>query len=257
MRLPNKLTTICYVGLSMSFSALLHADEATKDSQYKLSEWISIEKQISEDKHNWAMEKEIMADSISLMKDEISSLETRIKEFEESASTTEIKKADLNTEKESYNEISDAVKSLLAEYETNLKELFVQLPEPLLTQIKPLTSRMPEDPTETDTSASARLQNLVGILTVIDKFNSVVTKDSGIQEISDGTTAEVTKLYFGLATAYFVDGSGEYAGYGMPSETGWNWTVDNQIAESVKGLVGVYEGTKEASFITVPLTLKR
>lgn len=257
MSLSKTLSTIYIAGMSMTLVTALNADQAVEDSQQKLSEWISIEKQIADDKHTWAMEKEIMADSISLMKGEIEELANQIKEFEESASTTEIKKAELNEEKETYNEISTEVKALLSGYEKELKAIFPSLPDPLLTQIKPLTARMPEDSAETDISISSRLQNIVGILTAVDKFNSVVTKDTGIQEIADGNTAEVTKLYFGLASAYFVDGSGNYAGHGRPSSEGWEWTVDNSISESVQGLVGVYEGTKEASFIAVPVTLDR
>ncbi|MCH6256391.1 DUF3450 domain-containing protein [Puniceicoccaceae bacterium K14] len=257
MILSNRFITITAASLTLIGVPALKSEEPIKDSQMKLSEWISIEKQISEDKHRWAMEKEIMADSISLMKGEIEGLQKQIEEYEESASTTETKKAELNEQKEIYSEISDEVKALLSKYETSLRSLFPLFPAPLISQIKPLTSRMPEDSLDTDIPISSRLQNVVGILTAIDKFNGVVTKDTGIQDIGDGNTAEVTKLYFGLASAYFVDASGIYAGYGRPGTEGWDWTVDNDISDSVKGLVGVYEGTQEASFIAVPVKLDK
>ena len=67
------------------------------------------------------------------------------------------------------------------------------------------------------------MQNVVGILSQADKFNTTLTATSESREIEGGKVVEVRTLYWGLATAYYVDASGEYAGIGYTGPDGWEW----------------------------------
>jgi len=100
------------------------------------------------------------------------------------------------------------------------------------------------------------VQNIVGILSQTDKFNTTITQTSESRKIDGGKTVEVRTLYWGLATAYYVDSSGQYAGYGYPTAAGWEWPRLDDAGETIKRLIDVYEGTGKIQFIQVPAHIK-
>ena len=133
-----------------------------------------------------------------------------------------------------------------------MKRIVKTLPEPLVEKIKPLSRRLPEDSTNTDLSLGERVQNIVGILSQADKFNTTITQTSEAREIDGGKVVEVRTLYWGLAMAYYVDGSGEYAGIGVPTADGWEWPRIESAGAEIKQLIDVYEGSEDISFVDVP-----
>ncbi|MDP4880188.1 MAG: DUF3450 domain-containing protein, partial [Opitutales bacterium] len=126
------------------------------------------------------------------------------------------------------------------------------LPAPLVNKIKPLIRRLPDDPANTELSLGERVQNIVGILSQADKFNTTITMTSESRTIDGGKTIEVRTLYWGLAAAYYVDASGEYAGIGKPSKDGWEWPQIKDAGPQIKKLLDVYEGSEDIQFVEVP-----
>ncbi|MDQ8185891.1 DUF3450 family protein [Pelagicoccus sp. SDUM812002] len=237
--------------LSVSFSYSVSAD-VVKDTQNVLSEWISLEKQISEEKVAWVEQKEVVKNSIEFMETEIASLKDIIKTAEETASAGEKKRAELDEKKQDLDEATDIMTAAVESYEIQVKELALTWPKAFLKSVDTFIKRIPTEEQKETTPITIRLQNVVAIMSQFDKFQSVVTKDTGIQDVG-GESREVTTLYFGFAYAYFIDGTGEYAGYGYPSMSdGWDWTPDPSIAEKVSQLVSIYDRTIDASFLGMP-----
>ena len=54
----------------------------------------------------------------------------------------------------------------------------------------------------------------------------------------------------GLAGAYFVDDSGEYAGIGIPSKNGWDWPLLEGTGAKIKQLVNISEGKGELNLFS-------
>ena len=137
-----------------------------------------------------------------------------------------------------------------------MKAVVKTLPEPLVDTIKPLIRRLPEDPADTSLSLGERVQNIVGILSQTDKFNTTLTETSESREIDGGKVVEVRTLYIGLAAAYYVDQSGEYAGVGFPTAEGWEWPRLEGSGEEIKRLIDVYEGSGDIEFVNIPASIK-
>ncbi|CAA7072348.1 DUF3450 family protein, partial [Lentimonas sp. CC11] len=97
-----------------------------------------------------------------------------------------------------------------------------------------------------------RVQNIVGILSQADKFNTTITQTSESRELDSGKVVEVRTLYWGLAMAYYVDAAGEYAGIGFPGKDGWEWPQIDGAGPQIKKLLDVYEGSEEIQFVEVP-----
>jgi hypothetical protein len=136
---------------------------------------------------------------------------------------------------------------------TALKEAIVTtLPTPLVNRIKPLIRRLPDDPANTKLSLGERVQNIVGILSQADKFNTTITQTSESRELDSGTVVEVRTLYWGLAMAYYVDAAGEYAGIGFLGKDGWEWPQIDGAGPQIKKRLDAYEGSEEIQFVEVP-----
>ena len=228
--------------------------DSVKEAQNAFSEWIEVEKQIAADESEWAVEKEVMENSIEFMKEELDRLKEIIKSSEETASAGERKRAELEERKASYDAVMQEVESVVSDFESEIKKLADTWPGAFLSAISAPLGRIPNEDQVDDVPLTLRLQNIVVILSQFDKFQSMISKDTEIQEIA-GTSREVTTLYYGFAYAYFVDASGEHAGYGYPNEAGeegWSWVSDADLAPKVQDLVAVYDRSQEAVFVGLP-----
>jgi hypothetical protein len=236
--------------------ASLLAETNLSDTRAVLDKWVETRQIISEERANWRTEKSILGDTVALLKNELERLDASLTDLESSATAADEERVSLTEEKDTLNAASAVITDKLAALETALKRIVNTLPEPLVTKLKPLIRRLPEDPTDTKLSLGERVQNIVGILSQTDKFNTTVTMTSESREIEGGKIVEVRTLYWGLANAYYVDQSGTYAGIGYPTAEGWEWPKVEGAGPEIKRLLDVYEGSEEIQFVTVPAKIK-
>lgn len=243
--------------LSIFFAAsATHAADPVGDTRNTLEEWVETRQIISEERADWKVEQSILEDTVALLSGEIERLDNALEDLETSATAADEERSKLNERKERLSAASSVVETIIGDLEAQMKAIVKTLPEPLVEKIKPLIRRLPEDPADTSLSVGERVQNVVGILSQADKFNTTVTQTSESREIDDGKTVEVRTLYWGLAAAYYVDSSGQYAGYGNPTADGWEWPRLDNAGETIKRLIDVYEGSEEIQFIQVPASIK-
>jgi chromosome segregation ATPase len=221
-----------------------------------LEEWVETRQIISEEKSDWKLERSILNDTVELLSSEKARLDQALEELEESATAADEDRTELAEEKEKLVTATAVVESNIEGLEMQMKEIVKTLPEPLVDTIKPLIRRLPEDPANTSLALGERVQNIVGILSQTDKFNTTITQTSESREISDGKIVEVRTLYLGLAAAFYVDASGEYAGVGHPTADGWEWPRIDGAGAEIKRLIDVYEGTEDIEFVNVPASIK-
>jgi predicted nucleic acid-binding Zn-ribbon protein len=233
-----------------------HADPQVGQTRNTLEKWVETRQIISKEKADWKVEQSILEDTVALLTSELELLNTALEELKASATATDEDRSKLNEEKDRLYAASSVIESNIGNIETKMKAIVKTLPLPLVERIKPLIRRMPENPADTALSIGERVQNIVGILSQADKFNATITQTSESREIDGGKTVEVRTLYWGLAAAYYVDSSGQYAGYGYPTADGWEWPRLDDAGETIKRLIDVYEGSGEIQFIQVPARIK-
>ena len=61
-------------------------------------------------------------------------------------------------------------------------------------------------------------------------------------------------IYFGLGVAYFVNESGNVAGWGQPEKSGWQWTRQDELAEEISMGVSVLENRALPRFLDLPFS---
>jgi hypothetical protein len=206
-----------------------------------LHQWVQTRQITSKEKSDGRLEQAILTDTHThtrthtrthkSLSNELTLLYVKLEELENSTTEADEDRAEL----------------------TALKEAIVTtLPTPLVNRIKPLIRRLPDDPANTKLSLGERVQNIVGILSQADKFNTTITQTSESRELDSGTVVEVRTLYWGLAMAYYVDAAGEYAGIGFLGKDGWEWPQIDGAGPQIKKRLDAYEGSEEIQFVEVP-----
>ena len=253
--MKKQLCSLLTIGCSLVIVSL-NAQNQVVETREVLDQWVETRQIISEEKASWKVEESILGDTVQLLSSELHRLSEALTDLESSATAADEERSTLADEKEKLTAASAVVEANIGALESQLKRALKKLPEPLIEKIKPLIRRLPEDPTDTDLSLGERVQNIVGILSQADKFNTTITQTNESRKIEGGKTVEVRTLYWGLAMAYYVDASGQYAGIGVPGPDGWEWPRVDAAGAEIKQLIDVYEGSEDISFVSVPAYIK-
>jgi hypothetical protein len=230
----------------------LNAQSNLNSTRDVLDKWVQTKQIISKEQSDWRLEQAILTDTQKLLSSELTRLDIALAELKSSATAADEDRSQLTAQKETIAEASAVVEGSIQALETQMKRVVKTLPAPLVEKIKPLIRRLPEDSANTKLSLGERVQNIVGILSQTDKFNTTITQTSESRELDDGKVIEVRTLYWGLAMAYYVDIAGEYAGIGYPGKDGWEWPQIEGAGPQIKKLLDVYEGSEEIQFVEVP-----
>lgn len=230
----------------------LLAQSNISETRDVLDKWVETRQIISEEKADWRTEQSILSDTVTLLSNEISRLDKALEDLESSATAADEDRSELSAQKDLLSEAAAVVEDNIAGLESQIKRILPALPAPLVDKIKPLIRRLPDDSNDTSLSLGERVQNIVGILSQADKFNTTLTATSESRELESGKVVEVRTLYWGLAMAYYVDASGQYAGIGYPGPDGWEWPQIEGKGAQINQLLDVYEGSGEIQFVEVP-----
>jgi hypothetical protein len=230
----------------------LSAQNQISETRDVLDKWVETRQIVSEERADWKTEKSILGDTVQLLGREMERLEKALADLEASATAADEDRTELAAEKELLTAASAVVESRIGALETQMKSIITRLPDPLIEKIKPLVRRLPDNPEETKLSLGERVQNIVGILSQADKFNTTLTQTSESRDLGNGKVVEVRTLYWGLAMAYYIDASGEYAGIGYPGADGWEWPQIEGKSAEIRRLIDVYEGADDIQFVEVP-----
>ncbi len=253
-----KLKTLLILPLG-AFAVLspLTAAPQIDEARSVLEKWVETRQIISKERTDWKTEKAILDDTVTLLQSELNRIEAQIATLTDSATAADEERATLTAQRDTLSAGSDAVINNIGQIENKLRAIVSRLPAPLVNTIQPLVRRLPDDPENTKLSLGERVQNVVGILSQADKFNTTMTLTSETQELDSGKKVQVNTLYWGAAIAYFVDDSGTYGGYGTPAEGGWEWTELPGAGSAIRELLAVYEGTADTiKFVQVPARIQ-
>lgn len=229
---------------------------ALAQTRSTLEQWVQTRQLISKTRSDWEADKETIAQTSALYERELQTIAEQLSKV--STNNAEVDKQRLAAEKQK-NELdaaADQVQQLVGSLEKRVQELALSFPPPLADKLSAALKRIPVDPANTKISGMERMQNVVGMLNEVDKFNAAVTVVSEVQKNPAGAEVQVETMYLGLAQAYFVDQAGEYAGVGTPSATGWVWQPDLQLAGKIQTCIAMYKNATPANFVSLPVEIK-
>jgi len=221
-----------------------------------LEQWVQTRQLISKTRSDWDADKETLAQTTTLYERELKSIAEQMSKVSTNNAQVEKERLTATASQSELEAAAEQARTLVAGLEKRVQELAPSFPPPLAEKLSSSLKRIPADPTNTKMSGIERMQNVVGILNEVDKFNAAVTVVSEVQKNSSGAEVQVETLYLGLAQAYFVDKAGEYAGVGTPSTTGWQWTPNNALASKIQKTISMYKNATPADFVSLPVQIK-
>jgi len=221
-----------------------------------LGQWVETERLISRSQAEWETNRASMQNLIEVYQQEIEALDALITDAEEDTSAAERRRAELLQQDGGIREVETRVVAGLIEAEKQLKDLHQHLPPPLQDELRPLFNMLPADPAASRVAIAQRVQPIVAILTQIQRFNQVVTLVEDFREFEAGRTVQTESVWFGLGAAYYVDSADQHAGFAVLGDGGWSWQDDPSLVPLVREFINIYRGTKQASYVKLPVTVK-
>jgi len=229
------------------------AQNSIDETRVLLDKWVETRQLISEEKQDWSVEQSILTETQTLLSNELTRLQESIEALKSSATAVDEKRSNLTKEKDVLRAASNVVADKIAVLEAKTKKLLPLFPDPLTEIVKPLIRRLPDDPENVEITLGERVQNIIGILGQANKFNNAVKLTSETRTLENGKEVQVNTLYWGLAMAYYVDASGEYAGISYPTANGWKTTLIKDAGPQIKQLIDLYEGVDtDYRFVEIP-----
>jgi len=226
------------------------------DTRDLVGKWVETRQIISQTRSDWETTKETLGQTIRLFERELANLAEEMSKVSTNSTQVELERAQALAEQKEIHEALDKVQALAPVLEAKIQSLVPAFPPPLLETITPLLKRIPAADDETKAGGPERMQNIVGIVNEVDKFNASVAVVNEIQKNPAGAEVQVETIYIGLGQAYFVDKSGAYAGVGAPTPQGWKWTPQTELAAAIKNSLAIYRNAAPAVFVGLPARIQ-
>ena len=225
------------------------------ETRLTLSKWIETQQIISKERNDWQQGKEILQGRIELVGKEVGILKDRIKQSEAAVEESNKKRDELIAENDALKASGTQLAEAVTLMEGQLRKLMKQMPEPVTQKLTPLIQRIPADPSNTRVTVAERFQNVLAVLSELNKANSELAISYEIRKFADGSSGEVQVIYIGLAQAYYISPRGD-AGIGRPGEDGWTWTPAPEAASAILSTLEIIQGKESPAFVPLPITIK-
>ena len=229
--------------------------QALEEMRLAMGKWIEAQQLLAKERNEWQQGKELLTTRIDLVQKEIALLEGKIGDAKASAEKASAQKAELLAANESLKADSALLAQAVAPLEVEIKKLVPTLPEPIAERTNKLRERIPADAATTRSSAAERLQNVLGILDIVNKANTEITLNFEVRTLPSGKRAEVQAIYVGLGQAYYVTADGD-AGVGRPTPSGWQWEPAQTLGRDLLLALDVMKGKHSATFLPLPVVLQ-
>lgn len=248
------------LGLLLLTAGALRAAEAgvnaLTQSRSTLEQWVQTKQLVSKTRSDWEADKESLAQTVALYERELKSVDEQMSKVSTNNTQVQREMTEATALQAAAHETLGQAREFAAGFEAKVKELVPRLPAPLQDILKPQLAKLPADPANARLLAAERMQTLVGILNEIDKFNNAVNLFNEKRKNSAGDEVAVQTVYIGLGAGYFVNEGGDFAGVGAPGDTGWEWTIQSDLAAKIQEVVKIYRMERTAKFVTLPATVR-
>jgi len=233
------------------------AENRVDEYRAKLEKWVQARQLASKERADWLVEKEYLEATRKLLSQERKVLQAEIKEFEDTNTGDDEERRDLLLQRGEYQRSARALEEQIRGLEEQVLVLVPSLPEPLQKRLEMLLVQIPEDPEHTQVALGQRLMNVLGVLAQAEKFNSTATFVGETRAVGGDQKVQVRTLYWGLGEAIYVDAQGKAAGIARPTEEGWQFLDDPQLAENAQLLLDIYEGNVDTiAFVPMPVEIR-
>ena len=262
MRISRLIPGVVFVTLPLMAQEPSAPAAGPDELRKSVREWIETMREIQKEEDSWEKDQEVLKGYKEGLEKEIEDLKEQIERAKTERGGAEKEDLEKIAKREAYAKSKEALATGVREIEAGLLERFPLLPPPLTAE--PKTAQMVEelrkDAALTGDGAkeglARRLNNVLNLLSEVEKFQQTIHLREELHRAPDGREYNMKVIYFGMAAAYAVNETGDFALVGMPSEkNGWIFTEKSDLAPGIKELVGVTTGDIDAKFVNLPIDL--
>lgn len=230
------------------------ARKELEEARAAVGKWVNAQQLLLKERKDWEQGRELLQARIDLIGGEIEQLELKRAETKKALADLAGRRGEVQKSRADLVGRAASLEETVSGLERRVRGLMVRLPDPLREKVTPLLERMPAEGSASKISVAERFQNVLGILNEINKANAEITLASEIRSLSDGKPSEVRTIYLGLGQAWYLSAGGE-AGVGRPGESGWVFTADNRLKESVMQVIEVLQNKSTPHFVQMPVRI--
>ena len=224
-----------------------------KETHQIIEEWVKTKQIFSEEKSTWKSEKAALNDIEGALSKEIEELEKKLLQFEKENVGAAQQRTELTNRKEKAKDVSLQFYNGMQKIDKEVKVTNNFLPSPLRDRLSVFQEKI-DSSQSNSLPLRKRLEALVALLQSIHLFHRAVHLERQEFSLDDGKSREFRVIYFGLGVAYFVNESGNVAGWGKPSDQGWSWTRQDELAKEISNGVSIMENRALPRFLELPVS---
>jgi len=223
--------------------------------QEMVGEWTELRRLIAVERADWKVEEVFLRENLDILQKQVTLINEKLEETEGVGEETINALETLEVRRNELLAANKVVQDSVVGLEAAVKEVVKRFPPPLMDTVEPLLRRIPDDPTSASLPIGQRVQNVVAVVSLAEKFNTSLIKRGEVREIA-GEEKQVWTLYWGLAASFSTDSEVTSAIVGYPSESGWVYEERSDMAETVGLLIETYDGLEIPTFVDLPVSLR-
>ena len=221
-----------------------------------VKEWVAAEKALANEHLAWQEKRQLLEDLIQLKTEELAALNVSITAIAENATQADKARSELVQQRDELEKHRTIITHFIEGIAPSIVAFKTWVPEPLQAQLNPLFLKVTAHGMGEALSLAERMQAIVAILQALNQFDQTVTVHSSLRELKSGQQVEVETVYVGLGIAYYRSLSGELAGYGQPTHSGWSWSEQAALAPAIAAaLAAAKQQVQAAEFIQLPVKI--
>ena len=232
------------------------ADDEEALARELVGKWVEARQLRSSEEQEWRLGRDLLAERIELAKRENQTLAERTARVREDLAQTDVARTETAEKLAALDKATEGLGAGLGALEARVLKLIAQVPPYLSEKVKPLSQRIPVDPSKTTLSIGERFQNVVGVLNELNKASREVYVGSAVHDLENGQKAEVTLVHIGLSQAYYFNENSGLAGWGVPNKDHWEWVATNAIVQAVADIVAIQRNEKPAAHVRLPFEVR-
>lgn len=261
MRLSLFLIPIL-AGNIMSVSAQETDVPKTEQLKESVRTWIELMREIQKEEDSWERDRILLEDQKAALDSEIADLTERVAAAKEAKEGADKEAKEDEQTRDAYLKAKDVLIDQLAGLEKQMVDNLSVFPPPLTEdpRVNELMNQVRSDADRKDDAIkeklTSRLNNILNLLAEAEKWQQTIHLRKEMHTNEDGREYNMQVIYIGLASAYAVNESGDFALVGYPKEDGWNFEARNDLAPDILKMLNVLNGDADAQFIQLPVELK-
>lgn len=220
--------------------------------QEKVREWVRVQETISQEEARWREEQQQLRDLTELRRREIREIDEVLAIAGERVAEIEARQANLAQEEQGLRAGRDLLLQRIGSLEARARALLPSFPPPLRDKLGETLTRL-EHP-DPDQPVQNRYRDLLAVLIEAGNFNREITVHTELRQIGD-QERELRVLYLGLASAYYVDRTGQHAGTGSPGAEGWVWTEIPALAGEIQRAISIRQKEAPPALVRLPIQI--